>query len=105
MLRKLGMLESNFEIEQRRYLALLLIMFYVKPSIQCPVPFEATINDLGFFHQLRSEHGKSNLAPFCDGFITAALYRLDAHVWVPQRSNGTFDFFFKAVDCQRKRST
>ena len=77
---KLGMFESNFEIEQHRYLALFLTTFYVKPWIQCPLPFEAAVNDLGFFHQLRSVQGKSNLSPFCSGFITAALNRLDAHL-------------------------
>ena len=65
------MFKSNFEIEQ--HLALFLTIFYVKPWIKCPLPFEATNNDIGFFHQLRSVQGKSNLPPFCDGFLTAAL--------------------------------
>ena len=102
MLRKLGMLESNFEIEQHKYLALLLTMFYVKPSIQCPVPFKATINDLGFFHQLRSVHGKSNLPPFCDGFITAAPYRLDAHVWYLSEEMALLTFFSKQLTANEK---
>ena len=54
---KLGMFKSNFGIEQHRYLALFLTIIYVKPWIQCPLPFKATVNDLGFFHQLRSVQG------------------------------------------------
>ena len=78
--RKLEMFKSNLSIEQRRYLALFLTIFYLKRWIQRPLHFEATVNDLGFFHQLRSEQGKSKLSPFFGGFITAALNRLDAHL-------------------------
>ena len=74
------MFKSNFVIEQHRYLALFLTIFYVEPWIQCPLPFEATVTDLAFFHQLRSVQAKSNLPPFCDGFITSALNRFDAHL-------------------------
>ena len=97
------MFKRNFEIEQHRYLALFLTIFYCKPWILCPLPFEATVNDLGFFHQLRSVQGKSNLPPFYDGFITAALNCLKAHLWYLSKEMAFLSFFFKAVDCQRKR--
>ena len=93
--------KSNFEIEQHRYLALFHTIFFVKPWIQCPLPLEATVKDIGFFHQIRSVQGKSNLSPFCDGFITVALNRRDAHLWYLCEEMA---FFFKAVDCQRKIS-
>ena len=87
------MFTSNFEIEQHRYLALFLSIFYVKSWIQCPLPFEATVNNLGFFHQLRSVQGKSNLLPFCDGFITAVLNLLDAHLWYLSEEMALLAFF------------
>ena len=90
---KLGMFKSNFVIELHRYLALFLTIFYFKPWIQSPLPFEATVNDLVFFHQLRSEQDKSNLSPFCDGFITAALICLDAHLWYLSEEMAFLSFF------------
>ena len=63
------MFKSNFEIEQHRYLALFHTIFYVKPWIQCPLLFEATVNDLGFSTNSElSVQGKSNLSPFFNGF-------------------------------------
>ena len=41
---------------------------------------------------------------FFDGFITAALNRLDAHLWYFSKKMAFLAFFFKAVDCQQKRS-
>ena len=87
------MFKSDFEIEQRRYLALLLRIVYIKPSIQGPLPFESTVNNLRFFHQLRSVQGKSNLLPFFDGFITAALNRLDAYLWYLSEKMAFLAFF------------
>ena len=87
------MFKTNFEIEHHRYLALFLTKFYVKPWTQCPFPFAATVNDLGFFHQLRSVQGKSKLPPFFDGFITAARNRLDAHLWYQSEEMAFLAFF------------
>ena len=87
------MFKSNFGIEQHRHLALFLTIFYVKPWIQFPLPFKATVNNLGFFHQRRSVQGKSNLPPFFDGFITAALNRLDAHLWYLSEEMAFLGFF------------
>ena len=98
------MFKSNLEIKQHRCLALFLTLFYVKPYSQCPLPFEATVNDFGFFHQLRSVQGKSNFPPFFDGFITAALNRLDAHLWYLSEEMAFLAFFLNAVVCQQKRS-
>ena len=95
------MFKSNFEIEQHRYLALFLAIFYVKPWIQCPLPFKATVNDLGFFHQLRSVQSKSNLTPFFDGFTTAALNRLEAHLWY--LSEKVWAFFSKQLTVNKKQ--
>ena len=96
------MFKSNFEIEQHGYIALFLTIFYVKPWIQCPLPSEATVNDLGFFHQLRSVQGKSNLSSFCDGFITAAINRLDAYLWYLSEEMAFLAFFSKQLTVNKK---
>ena len=96
------MFKSNFEIEQRRYLALFLTIFYAKPWIHSPFPFEATVNDLGFFHQLRSVQGKLNLPPFFDSFITAVLNRIDAHLWYLSEE-WHFRLFFQSSSLPTKK--
>ena len=40
--------------------------------------------------------GKSNLPPFFDGFITAALNRLDAHLWYLSKEMAFLAFFFQS---------
>ena len=100
---KLGMFKSNFDIEQHGCLALFLTIFYVNPWIQCLLSFEATVNDLGFFHQLRSVQGKSNLPPFCDGFIAAALNRLDAHLRYLSEEMAFLAFFSKQLTVNEKK--
>ena len=103
-LRKLGMFKSNisnFEIERHRYLVWFLTIFYVKPWIQCPLPFEVTVYDLGFFPPTQKRARANQIfLRFFDGFITAALNRLDAHQWYLSEEMA----FFSKLKCQRKRS-
>ena len=98
------MFKSNLKIEEHRYLALFLTIFCVKPWIQCPFSFEATVNDLDF--STNSEacrlQGKSNLPSFCDGCITAALNRLDAHLWYLSEEMAFLAFFSKQLTVNEK---
>ena len=43
-----------------------------------------------------------NLPPFCDGFITAALNRLDAHLWYLSEEKTFLVFFFKQLTVNEK---
>ena len=46
--------------------------------------------------------GKSNLPPFFDGFITAVLNRLDAHLWYLSEEMAFLAFFPKQLTINKK---
>ena len=49
-----------------------------------------------------SYKGKSNLPPFCDGFLTAALNRLEAHLWYVSKEMAFLAFFSKQLTVNEK---
>ena len=46
---QLKMLKNTSNVEEHRYLTLCLTIFYVLPSTESLLPFEAEVNDLGRF--------------------------------------------------------
>jgi len=99
---QLGMLKSNIDVEQHRNLALFLTLFYVKPWLQCPLPFEAAVNDLNLFNHISNLQCKQDLPPYFHKFIAATLNRLDAHLWYVSEEMVFLALFSKQISDTEK---